>query len=265
MPALRGMNASKAELAEFQTGSIPESLPWLNAKSRPALAVTPWFANTLFCSLSCTRGHAIVNPVSARSLILPFFPMIRSTKKHRPHKSGVEVAQSDQDLFRGAVGRVRPLPGSGDAGPDTPKPKPEPLQFERDERAVRAELMTGEFDPGSIEQGDEIHYLKIGQAADILKRLRRGQYSIRAEIDLHQMTVTVARKAVTLFLNDAIKHRELCVRIVHGKGLRSASRGPVLKRMTERLLRQRNDVIAFSSALPAQGGTGAVLVLLQEH
>lgn len=189
--------------------------------------------------------------------------MTRPPKNRRSRNSGFDVAQSDQELFRSAVGHVRPVQSRDDADPGASKPEPLPLQFERDERAVRDELLTGEFDPGSIEQGDEIHYLKPGQAASVLKRLRRGQYSIRAEIDLHQMTEAVARTAVTLFLNEAIQQRELCVRIVHGKGLRSTSRGPVLKRMTERLLRQRGDVIAFASALPAQGGTGAVLVLLQ--
>ncbi|TAH47739.1 MAG: SMR domain protein [Rhodocyclaceae bacterium] len=191
--------------------------------------------------------------------------MPRPTRQKGSRPPRATVAQDDKDLFRSAVGNVRRLQGETEATPATPRPEPVPRQFERDEAAVREELLSGDFDPGSIEQGDEIHYLKPGQPAGILKRLRRGQYSIRSELDLHQMTEAVARSAVTLFLNEAIRQREFCVRIIHGKGLRSASRGPVLKRMTERLLRQRADVLAFASALPAQGGTGAVLVLLQEH
>lgn len=173
------------------------------------------------------------------------------------------VAGEDRNLFRSAIGSVRPLARVPDLPPEAGKPPPQARQFEIDEAAVRDELLSGPFDPGAMEMGDEILYLKPGSSPRLLKRLRRGQFSIQAEIDLHQMTVAVARAAVGAFINDAIRHRELCVRIVHGKGLRSAARGPVVKRMTEQLLRRRDDVIAFASALPVQGGTGAVLVLLR--
>lgn len=173
------------------------------------------------------------------------------------------VAGADRNLFRSAIGPVRPLAHDPGPLPGAGKPPPVARQFERDEAAVLDEMLSGTFDPGNVEMGDEILYLKPGNPPRLLKRLRRGQFSIRAEIDLHQMTVAVARAAVNGFLNDAIRNRELCVRIVHGKGLRSAARGPVVKRMTEQLLRRRDDVIAFASALPAEGGTGAVLVLLR--
>ena len=173
------------------------------------------------------------------------------------------VADEAGRLFRQAVGEVRPLAPHEAVATRVSKPAPRARQFEIDEAAVRDELLSGPFDPGSIEMGDEILYLKPGHPARLLKQLRRGHFSIQAEIDLHQMSVAVARAAVAGFIDDAIRHREFCVRIVHGKGLRSAARGPVVKRMTEQLLRRRNDVVAFASALPAQGGTGAVLVLLQ--
>ncbi|MGB0133531.1 Smr/MutS family protein [Dokdonella sp.] len=174
-----------------------------------------------------------------------------------------EVAEEDRDLFRDAIGNVRPLARKSDRTPDKLRPAPQAHQFELDEARVRDELLNHEFDPAMLEMGDEILYLKPGQPLSLLKQLRRGQFSIRSEIDLHQMTVAVARQAITAFLSEAIDHRELCVRIVHGKGLRSASRGPVVKHMTEQLLRRRDDVLAFASARPAQGGTGAVLVLLR--
>lgn len=173
------------------------------------------------------------------------------------------VAGADRNLFRSAIGPVRPLAHDPAPPPEVSRPAPQARQFELDEAAVREEMLDSAFDPGALEMGDEILYLKPGHSPRLLKRLRRGQFSIQGEIDLHQMTVAVARAAVGAFLNDAIRHRELCVRIVHGKGLRSAARGPVVKRMTEQLLRRRDDVIAFASALPAQGGTGAVLVLLR--
>ena len=173
------------------------------------------------------------------------------------------VSATDGDLFRELIGPVRPIAGGEDAPLSAEKPPAEPRQFERDEAAVRDELLNHDFDPAEVEVGEEIHYLKAGQPVKLLRQLRRGQFSVRAELDLHQMTANVAREAIRGFLDEAIRHREYCVRIVHGKGLRSpTARGPVLKSLTEQILRRRGDVLAFSSALPAQGGTGAVLVLL---
>jgi DNA-nicking Smr family endonuclease len=177
------------------------------------------------------------------------------------------VNEHDDDdganLFRDAVGRVRPLKRDRDALPERPRPPPEPVQSQRDEASVPGELLTHAFDPGAIELGDEISYLKEGQPARLLQKLRRGQFSVRAEIDLHEMSVAVAREAIRQFIDDCRNHGELCVRIVHGKGLRSKAQGPVLKQLTDALLRRRADVLAFTSARPAQGGTGAVIVLLR--
>ncbi|MEP6510627.1 MAG: Smr/MutS family protein [Dokdonella sp.] len=169
----------------------------------------------------------------------------------------------DARLFRDAIGRLRPLKPSTAATSTRSPPLPEPTQFLRDEAKVRDELLTHAIDPGLIEGGDEISYLKAGQPSRLLTRLRRGQFSVRAEIDLHVMSKTVARDAIRQFLDECRRERELCVRIVHGKGLRSKAQGPVLKGLTDSLLRQRADVLAFASARPAQGGTGAVIVLLQ--
>lgn len=169
----------------------------------------------------------------------------------------------DARLFRDAIGRVRPLRQPPATAPRAPQPAPEATQFLRDEARVRDELLTHPIDPASIEAGDEISYLKTGQPSQLLTRLRRGQFSVRAEIDLHEMSQAVARNAIRQFLDDCRRERELCVRIVHGKGLRSKAQGPVLKKLANSMLRQRADVLAFASARPAQGGTGAVIVLLQ--
>jgi DNA-nicking Smr family endonuclease len=168
----------------------------------------------------------------------------------------------DASLFRDAIGRVRPLKRAAPTLPRKPLPPPRATQAERDEAQVRSELLVHAFDPAAIEVGDEIHYLKPGQPQRLLKQLRRGQFSVRAELDLHEMTIAVARDAVRSFLDESIVRREYCVRIVHGKGLRSRADGPVLKRMTATLLSRRKDVLAYASARPAQGGTGAVIVLL---
>ena len=89
----------------------------------------------------------------------------------------------------------------------------------------------------------------------LLQRLRRGQFAVQDELDLHGATATQAATLLREFL-------AVVVRIVHGKGRQSDAGAPVLKNATDRLLRQRADVLAFHSAPPAQGGTGAVLVLL---
>ena len=172
-------------------------------------------------------------------------------------------AEDDARLFRESIGAVRLLDPAPAAEPTRPRPAPEPLQSERDEARVRDELLTHAIDPGATELGDEIVHLKPGQPARLLQDLRRGRYSVRAEIDLHEMSVAVAREAIRGFLDECRRHGELCVRIVHGKGLRSKAQGPVLKQLTDGLLRHRADVLAFTSARPAQGGTGAVIVLLQ--
>jgi len=167
----------------------------------------------------------------------------------------------DARLFREAIGTVRPLVQGHTAAPARPRPLPDARQARLDEERVRDELLAHPIDP-ELEGGDEIHYLKPGQSRRLLQRLRRGHFSVRAEIDLHEMSSTVARQAIRLFLAECKREGELCVRIVHGKGLRSAATGPVLKRLTDSVLRQRGDVLAFTSARPAQGGTGAVIVLL---
>lgn len=179
-------------------------------------------------------------------------------------KSGKPVlSEDDIRLFQQAVGTVRRIQGDRRDAALRQRPAPEPLQSQRDEARVKAELMDSPIDPAGIEVGEELSYLKPGLSPRLLTRLRRGHFSVAAEIDLHQMTLAVARTAIGQFLNASRRQGQLCVKIVHGKGLRSKAAGPVLKRLTDRMLRQRGDVLAFASAKPADGGTGAVLVLLK--
>jgi len=99
----------------------------------------------------------------------------------------------------------------------------------------------------------------------VMKKLRNGYYSIQAELDLHGMTVAQAREALTEFVADAVDaHQSCCVRIIHGKGRRTATDAPVLKPLVSSWLRQRRNIMAFNSCKPAHGGTGAVYVLLRQ-
>jgi len=174
-----------------------------------------------------------------------------------------EVSDEDLRLFEQAVGPVRRIIRQSTAS-TRPQPLPEPLQSQLDEARVAGELLHSVIDPAEIEVGEELSYLKPGLSPRLLRRLKRGHFSIADEIDLHQMTANVARVAVKQFLDENKRHARLCVKIIHGKGLRSRAEGPVLKRLVDGMLRQRADVLAFASAKPAEGGTGAVIVLLRQ-
>ncbi|MBU6199627.1 MAG: Smr/MutS family protein [Xanthomonadaceae bacterium] len=172
------------------------------------------------------------------------------------------ISDEDLRLFAEAVGPVRRLrPATPAAAP--PKPAPEPLQSRRDEAHVTEELLDSAIDPAAMEVGEELSYLKDGHSPRLLRQLKRGQFSIADEIDLHQMTASVARVSVKEFLDESRREGRLCVKLIHGKGLRSRAQGPVLKRLVDGLLRRRADVVAFASAKPAEGGTGATIVLLK--
>jgi DNA-nicking Smr family endonuclease len=172
------------------------------------------------------------------------------------------VSDEDSRLFREAIGETRQFAPVAPP-PESPKPEPHPHMFEADEAAVPRELLDMAFDPGLMEVGEELSYLREGYPPKLLRQLKRGQFSVQDEIDLHQMNAAAAQATIADFLAHAAAQGFRCVRIVHGKGLRSKASGPVLKALTDRLLRRRDDVIAFASARPMQGGTGAVVVLLK--
>lgn len=182
----------------------------------------------------------------------------------KPTKPPSRVSDEDARLFRESIGDTRPLASRPESGHARAKPAPHPAMFERDEAAVRDELLESAIDPAAHEIGEELLYLREGHSPQLLKRLRRGHFSIGDEIDLHHMDERAARATLDEFLADVRKRGITCVKVVHGKGLRSGSAGPVLKRMTDRVLRRRDDVLAFASARPAQGGTGATVVLLRK-
>lgn len=168
------------------------------------------------------------------------------------------------DLFRSAMRDVRPLSRERHAMPGGPRPAPIPRQRIADDRAVLSELLqppTDDYELG-VERGEAAAFLRPGLQRRVLRKLKRGQYSVGAEIDLHGTTVAVAKRVLDDFLADCHRHHLHCVRIIHGKGRRSSNRGPVLKGKVDHWLRRRADVLAFCSARPVDGGTGALYVLL---
>ncbi len=165
-------------------------------------------------------------------------------------------------LFRAAIGEVKPLRKPVAAPPPVPRPKPRARMAERDEDEARSEFARLLRDSTSLEAGDTASYRRDTLPARMFQRLKRGQYSVQDELDLHGATMVQAETLLKQFLLEAHAHDYGCVRIIHGKGLQSDGGAPVLKNLVDRLLRLRNDVLAFHSAPPGQGGTGAVLVLL---
>ena len=169
-----------------------------------------------------------------------------------------------QTRFADLVPDVRPL-RTDRVHVRGPKPRPVPFQKLRDEARVMGELLSDDFDPEVAQPGDSLLYHRPGVQHRVIRQLRRGQFRIEAELDLHGLGAHAARAELSSFLHDAKREGLRCVRIIHGKGNRSSNRGPVLKPRVNHWLRQRGEVLAFSSAVPTDGGTGALYVLLKRH
>lgn len=168
----------------------------------------------------------------------------------------------ESDLFRKSVGKIRPVK-QDKIPPHRPRRKPLPEQTWLDQKEVINSLLSDDYDAAEIETGEELLHIRPGLQQTVIRKLRRGQYAIEAELDLHGATVTQARDAVNVFLGNARARGKRCVRIIHGKGNSSVGKFPVLKGKVNTWLRQKDEVLAFCSARRNDGGTGAVYVLLK--
>lgn len=170
----------------------------------------------------------------------------------------------DDSLFLSEMSDVKPLQHNI-AVHHTPKPPPVPIKLIEDEERVMQELLSDDYDPVDIQPGDVLSYCRDGIQKRIFKKLRSGVYRISDELDLHGMNSVEAREELTLYLQQVRQLENCCVRIIHGKGKRSNNKGPVLKKKVNHWLEQHDRVLAFHSALPVDGGTGAVYVLLKRR
>jgi DNA-nicking Smr family endonuclease len=171
-------------------------------------------------------------------------------------------AQKLEDLFKAAVKDARPLT-SNRIFHQTPKPKPIPQQFIRDEQQALVDSLSDYFPSYELESGEELLYLREGQSPAVLSKLRRGHWVVQANLDLHGMISDEARSTVATFLAECKKRGIRCVRIVHGKGLGSRNKEPILKNKVRHWLMQKDEVIAYAQARANDGGSGAVIVLLK--
>lgn len=175
------------------------------------------------------------------------------------------LSPDESELFRREVAGAKPVAQNRRRKPERILPSARPRSREADDVAVMAELLRDSPEDLEVESGDEISHRQPGVQLSVMRRLRRGHYRCQAELDLHGQVVSAARVAVVMFLNEAQDMDYRCVRIVHGKGLRSGHRGPVLKTKVANWLRQRQEVLAYSSAREVDGGTGAIYVLLRRQ
>jgi DNA-nicking Smr family endonuclease len=175
----------------------------------------------------------------------------------------VKQAASDKDLFTRAAGAVKPLPDKRKVLHKPEQKWPLAMQYQKDEKAVLQEAISDEFDVSTLLDTDEhLSFRRPGIGPDVTHKLRRGDWSIQRQIDLHGLRRDDAREALGLFIREAHKHGIRCVRVVHGKGLGSPGKVPVLKSRVHSWLVQKNEVLAFVQAKPADGGAGALVVLL---
>jgi len=172
-----------------------------------------------------------------------------------------KLDDNDATLFREAVSDVKPLRQAGPTA--TPRGRPARARFARAHRlGMLDDSFHGELSDPVVASEDALSFRRPGVGDSIVRRLRRGEYPVEGELDLHGLTVAQATHALRAFLTAALGRHVRCVRIIHGKGLRSGNRGPVLKQLVSGVLRRTSAVVAFVSAKPVDGGTGALYVLL---
>jgi len=176
------------------------------------------------------------------------------------------ISEADKQLFRSTIGSVKPV--KNDRVTSTP-----PRRRKRLKESIKLQtihhtaVFSDIYQPSSAEMTinatDSLFFTRTGLQHKTIRRLKRGQYRPEDNLDLHGMTVELAREILTAFLAESRERQLRCVSIVHGKGYRSGKTAPVLKNMVNNWLQQHDGVVAFCSALPTDGGTGAVYVLLK--
>lgn len=182
----------------------------------------------------------------------------------KEHRATAARREAEHQLFSRAVGAIRPLRTRERLHLSDPPPLPLPVQHWLDEERVLRESISDDFDVSTLlDTDDQLSFRRPGIGVEITQRLRAGHWSIQRQLDLHGLRVDEAREALGQFIRNAHKNGMRCVRVVHGKGLGSPGKSPVLKSRVQRWLVQKSEVLAFVQARPMDGGAGALLVLLQ--
>src|SRR5687767_14734513 len=173
-------------------------------------------------------------------------------------------AHAEKDLFVRAAGAVKPIRHGRRVHLAPDQPPPIAVQQQLDEQRVLQEAISDEFDATTLlDIDDALSFRRPGIGTDVTRKLRKGGWSIQGEIDLHGLRREEAREALSEFMRDAHRRGWRCVRVVHGKGLGSPGKTPVLKGRVQSWLVQKNEVLAFVQARGDEGGAGALVVLLK--
>lgn len=173
-------------------------------------------------------------------------------------------AEAEKNLFVRAAGKVSPLREPARVQLLRDQPAPIAVQKQLDEQRVLQEAISDEFDGATLlDVDDALSFRRPGIGTDITRKLRKGGWSMQGEIDLHGMRREEAREALSAFIRESVKRGWRCVRVVHGKGLGSPGKTPVLKGRVQSWLIQKNEVLAFVQARGDEGGAGALVVLLK--
>jgi DNA-nicking Smr family endonuclease len=179
--------------------------------------------------------------------------------------AAARLADEELRMFELSVGAVIALPAGLRVLHRREPPAPEPRQREADERRVMLQALSDDFDVDSLlETDDSLSYRRPEISAEVVRKLRRGHWSLQAQLDLHGLRRDEAREALGSFVSESARRGLRCVRVVHGKGNGSPGREPVLKARVRRWLVQKQEVLAFVQAQAADGGSGALMVLLQQ-
>ena len=177
----------------------------------------------------------------------------------------------DDALFRAAMGDVAPLTANNNRADQGAARVSQPTagQLQRQKDAVTARDAEGEErimtlgEVPTVDPNATLAWKQDGVQQGVFDKLRKAEYPIEGQLDLHHKTVKEARLAVWEFLQSAQENGWRCVLIAHGRGEQSPTPAR-LKSFVQHWLTGLPLAIAFHSALPRQGGTGATYVLVQK-
>lgn len=189
---------------------------------------------------------------------------LRAEAEEAARREAQRRAEAERNLFVRAAGAVQPLRHAPRVLLERDQPPPIPVQHQLDEQRALAESISDEFDASTLlDVDDALSFRRPGVGLDVTRKLRKGHWSIQREIDLHGLRRDEAREALAEFIRDSFRLGLRCVRVVHGKGLGSPGKAPVLKGKVQAWLVQKQEVLAFVQARGDEGGAGALVVLLK--
>jgi len=142
--------------------------------------------------------------------------------------------------------------------------KKKPAFFNRLKEAVEIpDQLSDEWEIAPVGYEEIIKFAKDGISYKQMHQLKTGNILVEDHLDLHGLSIPESRQLIVEFLHFTKMTGARCVRIVHGKGYKATQHYPVIKNKVNSWLRQHPDVLAFHSATPKDGGTGAIYVLIK--